>query len=136
MPGSVNDLTFQFLQANVDTSAVNSMTDTVSTTSPTANAVLAAVVTPPAGTYNVTVTSYIGGTTVAATEINNMRIRVGAAAIGRIINPVPGTSGAVSAVNTTVRVKCDGTQNIDVIAVGAGTVGSIYGVNIVATRVL
>lgn len=85
------------------------------------------------GTWDVEVTTFIGGTTVAATEIDNMELFLGAASQGRIVNAVPGTAGSSGAVRTKLRF--DGTGVIAVKANGAATAGSIYVANIVVTRI-
>lgn len=112
----------------------NSGSDSNVITAPTAAQVLATV-TPGAGTYMVEVNSFIGGTTVASNEINNMRLRANAVAVGRIINSVPGTAGALGTTTTKYRVVVGAGQAIDVIAVLAGTAGSIYAVTIVTSRI-
>lgn len=149
MAGSTNDLINQFLQGVVDgtvtlnggipatipgSQQVTSLSDTNVVTSPGAGAVLATVTVPSNGVYNVEVNSFIGGTTVAANEINNMRLRVNAVAVGRIVNPVPGTTGATSNGRKSARIAATTGQVIDVIAVNAGTVGAIYAADLVASR--
>lgn len=112
----------------------NSGTDSNSVTSPGAGAVIATTASLPAGTYNIEVNSFIGGTTVAATEITNMRLVVGGTAISRIVNPVPGTSGATSPGRLVCRAVLAAPGTVQVIAVAAGTANSIYAANVVATR--
>lgn len=113
----------------------NSLSDTNTVSAPAANAVLATVTAPATGTYQIEVVSFIGGTTVAATEINNMRLRVGGTAIGRVINPVAGTTGATANGSKRARVIATSGQVIDVIAVSAATASSLYACDLVATRI-
>lgn len=117
-------------------SNVNSLTDTNSVTSPAADAVIATTANLPAGTYDLEAITYISGTTVAATEVTNMRLRVGTTAIGRILNPVPGTTGGVATGQLRCRFIAPGGQAANIIAVAAGTTGAIYSASIVARRVL
>jgi hypothetical protein len=152
MSGSVNDQLVSFLAAIVDGSVTlsgslptaagipatqqsTSLSDTNVITSPASNAVLATITVPATGTYQVEVNSFVGGTTVATTEINNMRLRVGGTAVGRVINPVPGTAGGVGNGSKRARISATSGQVIDVIAVAAGTTGAIYGVDLVASRI-
>lgn len=149
MPGSLNDLMYAYFTALVDGSGTlnggipaslptaqqgNSLTDTTSVSAPGAGATIATV-TPVAGIYEVIVNSYIGGTTVATNEMTNMRLTIGATPVGRILNSVPGTSGAVSVTQTKFRVSVNGSQAISVIAVVAGTAGSVYAASVVASRI-
>lgn len=111
-----------------------SLSDTNVVTSPGAGATLATVTVPATGTYQVEVVSAIGGTTVAATEMNNMRLRVNAVAVGRVITPVVGTAGSSGVGSKRARIQATSGQTIDVIAVLAGTTGAVYGCDLVATR--
>lgn len=113
---------------------VTSVTDSASVTSPGAGAAIATTASLPAGTYNIDVFTFIGGTTVSSLEITNMRLVVGGVAISRIVNPVPGTTGASSPGRITARVVLNSAGTAQVIAVAAGTSGSVYAANIVATR--
>lgn len=145
MAGSLNDQMKAYYDAAIDGTGIPtsiplvqqsfSATDTTAVAAPGAGATIATVVNPPAGTYEVVVNSFIGGTTVAANEVTNMRLTVGGIAVGRILNSVPGTSGAVSVTQTKFRVVVNGAQSINVIAVAAATAGSIYSASIVASRI-
>jgi hypothetical protein len=112
-----------------------SVTDTSTVTSPGAGAAIATTASLPAGTYDIEVTSFIGGTTVATTEINNMRLLVGGTAITRIINPVSGTTGSTTNAKVSVRAVLASSGTAQVVAVAAATTGAIYGANIVARRI-
>jgi hypothetical protein len=135
MVGSLSDQMKAYYDGAVDGSSGTSLSDTNVVTTPAANAVLATVTASATGVYQVEVTSFIGGTTVAATEINNMRLRVNGVAVGRVINPVPGTTGAVGIGGKRARIAATAGQVIDVIAVGLATTGAIYGCDLVASRV-
>lgn len=111
-----------------------SQSDTNVVTSPSANAVLATVTVPATGVYQVEVVSAIGGTTVAATEMNNMRLRVNNVAVGRVLTPVPGTAGGTGIGQKKARIAATSGQVIDVIAVLAGTTGAVYGCDLVVSR--
>lgn len=147
---SLNDLMYAYYASIVDGSAVvsggipstipvvqqsTSLSDTNVLNAPAANAVLATVTITSAGTYAVEVVSAIGGTTAATVEMNNMRLRLNTVAVGRIINPVPGTSGATATGNKRARIVAAQGDTINVIAVVAATAGSVYGCDLVASRI-
>lgn len=113
-----------------------STTDTTTNpiTSPSAGATIASTASLAAGTWEVEVHSFITGTT-ATSDSTNMRLTLGATPITRILNPVVGTSGANGLGRTKVRVQVASASSISVITVSAGTTGSIYSANIVATRI-
>lgn len=113
-----------------------SLTDTTTVAAPAAAAVIATVALS-VGTWDIECITYIGGTTVNTLEPTNMRLTVNAAAVGRIMNPVPGTTGGVGTGQLRVRyVVAAGTPNAQIIAVAAATAGSQYSASIVAKRVL
>jgi hypothetical protein len=85
------------------------------------------------GTWDVEVTTFIGGTTVANTEMDNMEVTHGGVAFCRVLNPVPGTAGASNP--GFLRYRFDGNGVIAVRAVAAATAGSIYTATIVCTRI-
>lgn len=115
----------------------NSITDTTTVSAPAAGAVIAVTPALAVGTYDIECITYIGGTTVATLEPTNMRALVGAAAIGRIMNPVPGTTGGVGTGQLRFRyVVTAGTPTASIIAVAAATAGSVYSASIVAKRVV
>jgi hypothetical protein len=111
-----------------------SLSDTNTVPAPGINGVLASVTVPATGTYEVEVVSFIGGTTVAALEATNMRLRVNAVAVGRVVNPVPSTTGAVGIGSKRARIQATSGQVIDVVAVAAATAASSYTCDLVATR--
>lgn len=87
------------------------------------------------GTWDVEITTFIGGTTVANTEINNMAFKLGGTQLQVLGNPVPGTTGATDMAKYRFRCDIPAPTPVSVVAVGAATAGSIYYASIVATRV-
>lgn len=113
-----------------------SLTDTATVNAPGAGATICTV-TLAVGTWDIECITFIGGTTVASLEATNMRLTVNAAAVGRILNPVPGTTGAVGTGQLRVRyVVASGTPAASIIAVSAATASSVYSGSIVAKRVV
>lgn len=110
-----------------------SATDDGKVAAPAGSAVIAATGVLDQGTWDVEISTFIGGTTVASLEIDNMEITHAGVAYRRIINPVAGTTGATS--NAVTRYRYDGAGVIGVRANAAATAGSIYAATIVATRV-
>lgn len=150
MSGSLNDQMSAYFAAVVDgvgtlqgnqpasiptSQQSTSLSDTNIVAAPAANAVLATVTAPATGTYQIEIVSFISGTTVASLETNNMRLRVNGVAVGRVINPVPGTTGATSNGGKRARVQATSGQVIDVIAVSAATASSSYACDLVASRI-
>lgn len=99
---------------------------------PAAAAAIASI-TLDSGTWDLEVFSFIGGTTVANLEMDNMELRFAGVAACRIINPVPGTTGATGL--GSIRERFDGVGVVSINAVATATAGSIYAATIVATRV-
>lgn len=85
------------------------------------------------GTWDIEVTTFIGGTTVSNLETDNMEVTNGGVAYCRVLNPVPGTTGATN--RGGLKYRYDGAGIIAVRAVAAATASSIYSATIVATRV-
>lgn len=110
-----------------------SVIDTGKAAAPGAGAAIASVGPLPAGTYEVEITTFITGTTVANLESDNMELRIGGTPVERIINPVSGTTGATS--QGKMKFRYDGAAAISVNANAAATASSIYMANIVATRI-
>jgi hypothetical protein len=100
---------------------------------PTAGTTIATLTVPAQGTYEIELHAFIGGTTVANVEIDNMELFVNGASVGRIINGVAGTAGA-GGINRRV-FRYDGNGTIAIKANGASTAGSIYAATISATRI-
>lgn len=111
----------------------------VSTTSsvnaPGADAVVASIANLPGGTYEVDITTFITGTTVATLESDNMQFKVGSTASGKIINPVSGTTGATDTGKFSTRINIASPTTISVNAVGAATASSVYKASIVAKKI-
>lgn len=150
MSGSLNDQMMAYYSAVVDgvgtlvggqpasipaSQQSTSLSDTNTVPAPAANGVLATVTVPTAGTYQVEVTSFIGGTTVASLEATNMRLRIAGTAVGRVVNPVPGTTGGVGIGSKRARIQATAGQVIDVVAVSAATASSSYTCDLVASRI-
>lgn len=104
-------------------------------TTPAAAAAIATSANLAAGTWDVEVTTFIGGTTVATLEINNMALKFGATQLCLLGNPVPGTVGATDMAKYRCRIDVPAPTPVSVTAVALATTGAIYFANIVATRV-
>lgn len=104
-------------------------------TAPAAAANIAVTGNLPAGTWDIEVTTFIGGTTVAGLEINNMAFKLGNTQLTLLGNPVPGTAGATDMGKYRFRCDIPTPTPVSVIAVANATAGSIYFASIVATRV-
>jgi hypothetical protein len=102
---------------------------------PTAGTAIATSANLAAGTWDVEVTTFIGGTTVANLEINNMNLKFGATQLSLLGNPVPGTAGATDMGKYKCRIDVPAPTPVSVTAVATATAGSIYFAHIVATRV-
>lgn len=113
-----------------------SVTDTATVNAPAAGATVCETAILAAGTWDLEAITFIGGTTVASVEQTNMRLRIGATAISRILNPVPGTTGGIGTGQLRVRVVAPGGVTANIIAVAAATASSVYSGSIVARRVL
>ncbi|MFF5977029.1 hypothetical protein ACFY7C_36615 [Streptomyces sp. NPDC012769] len=118
----------------VEATTANTST-TSSVNAPAAGATVASIANLTAGTYEVEVTSFITGTTVATLESDNMRFHIGATPAGVIINPVPGTTGATDVGSFSTRINLTATTTISVVAIGAATAGSVYKASIVAKKI-
>lgn len=104
----------------------------------TAPAALAAIATTPnlaIGTWDIEVTTFIGGTT-APVEIDNCKFNIGASAVATIVNPVPGAAGASANSQFHMRVQFGAATPVSVTAGAAGTAGAVYAASIIATRVI
>jgi hypothetical protein len=111
-----------------------SIMDSGKVAAPAAGGIIAATAALAQGTWELNFVATIVGTTVAATEVDNMEIYLnGVATDERIIIPVPGTSGAVG--NGELKMRYDGAGIVSVRANAAATAGSTYACTIVATRV-
>jgi hypothetical protein len=108
---------------------------TSSVNAPGADATIASIVALAAGTYDVECTTFIAGTTVAATESDNMAFKIGSTVIGKIITPVPGTTGANGLGEYRIRINLPAPTTVSVNSVGAATAGSVYKASIVASKI-
>lgn len=87
-----------------------------------------------AGTWDVEVTTFIGGTTVATLEMNNMAFKIGSTQLTLLGNAVPGTAGATGMAKYKCRVDIATPTPLSVATIAAATAGSIYYASIIATR--
>lgn len=102
-----------------------------SAVAPAAGAAIATLAAPPKGVYRVKVTSSVSNAAVA--DVGNLRLRRAGV---DLVSPIPhGVSGQPQDF-VAEEVALDGTQNLTVEAVGAGTAGVEYNATIVATRVV
>lgn len=104
-------------------------------TTPAAAANIALTGNLAAGTWDIEVTTFIGGTTVASLEINNMALKFGGTQLTLLGNPVPGTAGATDMGKYKCRVDVPTPTPMSVVAVALATTGAIYYASIIATRV-
>jgi hypothetical protein len=102
---------------------------------PAANASIAQIAGLTSGTYEVEITTFISGTTVASLESSNMNFRIGGVANGVILTPVPGTSGANACGIFRTRINVVGPITISVNAIAAATAASNYVASIVAQKI-
>lgn len=103
----------------------------------TTPAALAAIATTPnlaAGTWDIEVWVFIGGTTVANLEVDNSKFNIGATPVATIIVPVAGTTGASDVANFRIRVNLGGATPVSVTVGALGTTGAIYSASIIATK--
>lgn len=103
-----------------------------STAAPGALGTVATVTPGTAGLWKVSGTVSISGTTVAANETNNMRLRQTStavlSAIPIAVNSTTGTPGAVPF--GPVILNLSATDTVNVVAIAAATASSIYGAQI------
>lgn len=104
-------------------------------TTPAAAAPIAATANLAAGTWDVEVTSFITGTTVANLELDNLKFRIGATTVATIISPVSGTTGATVNSVFKIRVNIPVPTPVSVVAGALATTAAIYAATIIATRV-
>lgn len=116
-------------------SRANSVVAYGKSTAPAAGAAIATTASLAVGTWDIEVSTFIGGTT-AAVEIDNMQLKLGATVISTILNPVPGTTGAVNSSQYRVRLQVGVAAAVSVNAIAAATAASVYAASIVATRVM
>jgi hypothetical protein len=100
---------------------------------PGAGVDIAATTALDSGTWEIEITAMIGGTTVAALEAFNMEVLFNGSSKGRLINPVPGTTGATGP--GYFKARYDGAGIILIQAAEAATASSYYAATIVATRI-
>lgn len=125
--------------ASIPNPAANStsLTDTAVANAPLAGNAIATTPNLSVGTWDIECITFISGTTVASLETINMRALVGGAFIGRILNPVPGTTGGVGTGQLRFRyVVTAGTPAASIIAVANATASSVYAASIVAQKVV
>lgn len=102
---------------------------------PAAGADIATTADLSAGTWDITCTIAILGTTVANNETDNVKFKIGAGVVATPTVCVPGTAGSPSATVWKCRVNLGGPTPVGIEAGGnAGTAGSIYVADIVATK--
>lgn len=147
---SLNDLMREYYKAFLPPNVINGTVQSTagstldeslnaynSVTNPGADAVIANIVAPEAGLYNVYVKYYLSGSGFAAGDINNFRIaRSGSAILSRLLCPNNGPTNASAFNDITVRMRLSGSQDIEVRTVGAAGAATVaYNANIVATKV-
>ena len=99
---------------------------------PTAGTAIATTGTLPAGDYRVTVYAIMTGTVVAATDINNIQLQVGASAISTL-SFIPNANTETTEPPMTVNVPHGG-ATISVTAVANASVSVVYSVMLVVTQ--
>jgi hypothetical protein len=107
----------------------NSLVATGSVTAPGVNGVIASIVAPPEGVYEVAVHIALTGT--AETALANLSLRENATSVANL----PSLSTFAQRIEIPqVEVNAGG-GNLNVVAIAAATAGAIYNVTLVATRV-
>ncbi|MGS2592243.1 hypothetical protein [Streptomyces hebeiensis] len=114
---------------------VTSSTANGKVTTPGADANIAATANLVAGTWDIEIWTFIGGTTVANLEVDNMKFKIGNTAIATILNPVAGTTGATGLGVYRIRVDIPNAAPISVASGVVATTGAVYTASIVATRI-
>lgn len=100
-----------------------------SVVAPGAGAAIATLAAPSAGKYKVEIDASVSGNAVA--DIGNMRLRRGGV---DLVSPIPHGASGQAARFVVDEVDLDGTQNLTVEAVGAGTAAIEYNATIEALR--
>jgi hypothetical protein len=107
----------------------NSLVATGTVTAPGVNGVIASIVAPPEGVYEVVVHIALTGT--AETALTNLSLRENAQSVATL----PSLSTiAMRIVIPQIEVNPGG-GNLNVVAVAAATAGAIYNVTLIATRI-
>jgi hypothetical protein len=102
-----------------------------SVSAPGAGATIATVTPGVAGLYEITGTVAISGTTAAAADANNMRLRQNSTSLLANIPIGLATTGNLGAVPFgPVLAQLAAADTVNVVAVGAATAGSVYGAQI------
>jgi hypothetical protein len=100
-------------------------------TNPSGGAAIATSGSLSAGKYVVTASTQLTGT-VAAGDLNNMQLQVGATVVGKLLTVIPVATG--NQVNPPVTVDVPASTAVTVNAVGAASgVSAVYAAQIVAT---
>lgn len=116
-------------------SQATSVTANGKVTTPAAAANIAATPDLAAGTWDIEVTVFIAGTTVANLEMDNTKFNIGVTAVATIIVPVSGTAGATANGVFHIRVNLGGPTPVKVTVAATATTGAIYAASIIATRI-
>jgi hypothetical protein len=154
MADSLNDYMYQYYQRlitgnaalsgaiNVSRAAVgveattsNASGVVSSVDAPGADTIIASIAALPAGTYEVECKTFITGATVAALESDNMAFKIGSTVVGKILNPVPSTTGATDLGEYRIRINLPAPTTISVNSVAAATAASKYKASIVASKI-
>lgn len=98
---------------------------------PGAGAVVAQIVAPPDGLYDVTVKVFLSGT--AETALNNLRLRENGNTVFSGLPSITVATDWLELKFANVEVN-QGGGNLDVIAIAAATAGSVYSVVLIADR--
>lgn len=92
---------------------------------PAAGAVICGPVTPPAGTYTVTVKAYMSGTTTAV-DRGNVQLTKNAAQLAIIGVPGQVASNSYDCYTQQCRTTFNGTDTISLTVIGAASVTAVY----------
>jgi hypothetical protein len=129
--GRLRNFSWQYRDSNVTVQSA------AQASAPTAGTAVATLTTPAAGTYEITGTLSISGTTVAAADSNNFNLKKGGTTlltnIPIAVNSTTGTPGAVPF--GPVVISLDGATSVTVNAVGNATGSSIYAAQLVGRLV-
>lgn len=106
-------------------------------TAPTAGTNIVTLAAPAAGLYNIEIWISISGTaTTAAADSNNVNLLAGATTVATFLAYTCSTAGNTNNGGPyNFQRVFDGATNMTVNAVGNATAGTVYAVNIIATKV-
>lgn len=131
-----NMTTAVLLGSDDHTGSGDTLTGAASTLAPLAGAALVTLATPPAGSYSITLKGSFGGTTVPATDQNNIGLYRAGVLVYTL--PIIGQVAANSNDGTTsppLQFQVNGAQSLTVQPIVNGSAAAVYDVSLTATRI-